>query len=132
MNSVGVCGAKRIQFMRIVFLCELSALPYLCPPSTSTILPQLLPTSTTRHRKFSLDFCKFCQFCFVFYRFQKACIKYGVPDTDLFQTTDLWDQKNIALVTQTIFAIGRTVSTKLNEESLVKRQVTLLPTRSKI
>ncbi|KAJ2950150.1 hypothetical protein O0L34_g11502 [Tuta absoluta] len=41
-------------------------------------------------------------------QFQKACIKYGVPDTDLFQTTDLWDQKNIALVTQTIFAVGRT------------------------
>lgn len=45
-----------------------------------------------------------------FCRFQKACIKYGVPDTDLFQTTDLWDQKNIVLVTQTIFAIGRTVN----------------------
>ncbi|CAK1540657.1 unnamed protein product [Leptosia nina] len=41
-------------------------------------------------------------------QFQKACVKYGVPDVDLFQTTDLWDQKNIALVTQTIFAIGRT------------------------
>ncbi|KAI5639879.1 calponin-like domain-containing protein [Phthorimaea operculella] len=41
-------------------------------------------------------------------QFQKACIKYGVPDTDLFQTTDLWDQKNIALVTNTIFAVGRT------------------------
>lgn len=41
-------------------------------------------------------------------RFQKACVKYGVPDVDLFQTTDLWDRKNIALVTQTIFAIGRT------------------------
>lgn len=43
------------------------------------------------------------------YRFQKACVKYGVPDVDLFQTTDLWDQKNIFLVTQTIFAVGRTV-----------------------
>ncbi|XP_050305628.1 muscle-specific protein 20-like [Anthonomus grandis grandis] len=41
-------------------------------------------------------------------QFQKACVKYGVPDVDLFQTTDLWDQKNIALVTTTIFAIGRT------------------------
>lgn len=40
-------------------------------------------------------------------QFQKACIKYGVPDVDLFQTTDLWDMKNIALVTQTIFAVGR-------------------------
>ncbi|KAK9881034.1 hypothetical protein WA026_014377 [Henosepilachna vigintioctopunctata] len=41
-------------------------------------------------------------------QFQKACVKYGVADVDLFQTTDLWDQKNIALVTTTIFAIGRT------------------------
>lgn len=43
-------------------------------------------------------------------RFQKACIAYGVPDVDLFQTVDLWDRKNIAQVTMTIFAIGRTVS----------------------
>lgn len=35
-------------------------------------------------------------------------MRYGVPDVDLFQTTDLWDYKNIALVTTTIFAIGRT------------------------
>lgn len=43
-------------------------------------------------------------------RFQKACVKYGVPDVDLFQTTDLFDRKNIALVTTTIFAVGRAVS----------------------
>ncbi|XP_045469057.1 muscle-specific protein 20-like [Harmonia axyridis] len=41
-------------------------------------------------------------------QFHKACVKYGVADVDLFQTTDLWDQKNIVLVTTTIFAIGRT------------------------
>lgn len=41
-------------------------------------------------------------------QFQKACIAYGVPDVDLFQTVDLWDRKNIAQVTMTIFAIGRT------------------------
>ncbi|XP_056644344.1 muscle-specific protein 20-like [Diorhabda carinulata] len=41
-------------------------------------------------------------------QFQKACVKYGLSDVDLFQTTDLWDKKNIALVTTTIFAIGRT------------------------
>jgi len=44
-----------------------------------------------------------------FHRFQKACIEYGVPDVDLFQTVDLWEQKNIYRVTMTIFAIGRTV-----------------------
>uniref|UniRef100_A0A0K8TLG6 Transgelin n=1 Tax=Tabanus bromius TaxID=304241 RepID=A0A0K8TLG6_TABBR len=40
-------------------------------------------------------------------QFQKACTKYGVADVDLFQSTDLWDRKNISLVTQTIFALGR-------------------------
>lgn len=43
------------------------------------------------------------------FRFQKACVKYGVPDVDLFQTTDLFDRKNIALVTTTVFAVGRAV-----------------------
>lgn len=46
-------------------------------------------------------------------RFQRACTKYGLADVDLFQTTDLWDRKNIALVTQTIFAVGRSVSYKI-------------------
>ncbi|XP_014282714.1 muscle-specific protein 20 [Halyomorpha halys] len=41
-------------------------------------------------------------------QFQKACIKYGLADVDLFQTVDLFEQKNIATVTMTIFAIGRT------------------------
>uniref|UniRef100_A0A069DQ56 Putative calponin n=1 Tax=Panstrongylus megistus TaxID=65343 RepID=A0A069DQ56_9HEMI len=41
-------------------------------------------------------------------QFQQACIKYGVPDVDLFQTVDLFDLKNIATVTMTIYAIGRT------------------------
>ena len=40
---------------------------------------------------------------------QKACLKYGVPDLDLFQATDLWDFKNISLVTQSIFGIARAV-----------------------
>lgn len=43
-------------------------------------------------------------------QFQRAAQHYGVPDVDLFNANDLWDQKNIALVTQTIFAIGRAVS----------------------
>lgn len=48
---------------------------------------------------------------FYCFRFQKACVKYGVPDVDLFQAVDLMERKNIAQVTNTIFAIGRTVST---------------------
>lgn len=41
-------------------------------------------------------------------QFHKACVRYGVPDVDLFQTVDLWEKKNIVAVTTTIFAIGRT------------------------
>jgi hypothetical protein len=39
--------------------------------------------------------------------FQKALKDYGVPDLDVFQTVDLWEMKDIAQVTSTIFALGR-------------------------
>lgn len=40
--------------------------------------------------------------------FQTACIKYGVPDVDVFQTVDLYEKRNIPAVTQCIMALGRT------------------------
>ncbi|XP_075235297.1 muscle-specific protein 20 transgelin [Lycorma delicatula] len=40
--------------------------------------------------------------------FQRALKDYGVPDLDVFQTTDLWDKKDLAQVTTTLFALGRT------------------------
>ena len=43
-------------------------------------------------------------FCF---SFQAAIKNYGVPDIDVFQTVDLWDRKDIAQVTNTIFGLGR-------------------------
>lgn len=65
--------------------------------------------SRTVHSQFkSKTTWKSFNFCLCLSRFHKACVKYGVADVDLFQTTDLWDQKNIVLVTTTIFAIGRT------------------------
>lgn len=39
--------------------------------------------------------------------FQQAIKNYGVPDVDVFQTIDLYEKKDIATVTNTIFAIGR-------------------------
>lgn len=53
------------------------------------------------------------------FRFQKACVKYGVPDVDLFQAVDLMERKNISQVTNTIFAIGRTVSLLLSSIIIV-------------
>ncbi|KAG5671080.1 hypothetical protein PVAND_001294 [Polypedilum vanderplanki] len=40
-------------------------------------------------------------------QFQRAAQYYGVPEVDLFNANDLFEQKNINLVTQTIFALGR-------------------------
>ena len=42
--------------------------------------------------------------------FQKAMKDYGVADVDVFQTVDLWEQKDISQVTMTLFALGREVS----------------------
>lgn len=39
--------------------------------------------------------------------FQAALKAYGVNDVDVFQTVDLWEKKDIAQVTNTIFALGR-------------------------
>ncbi|XP_071452363.1 muscle-specific protein 20 [Hetaerina americana] len=39
--------------------------------------------------------------------FQQALKAYGVADVDVFQTVDLWEKKDIAQVTTTLFALGR-------------------------
>jgi Calponin homology (CH) domain len=45
--------------------------------------------------------------------FQKACREYGVADLDVFQTVDLWEQKDISQVTMTLFALGREVNLRI-------------------
>ncbi|VDP53344.1 unnamed protein product [Schistosoma curassoni] len=42
--------------------------------------------------------------------FQEAIKAYGVPTADVFQTVDLFEKKDIAQVTQCIYALGRTIS----------------------
>ncbi|KAG8232621.1 hypothetical protein J437_LFUL012977 [Ladona fulva] len=39
--------------------------------------------------------------------FQQAIKNYGVADVDVFQTVDLWEKKDIAQVTTTLFSLGR-------------------------
>jgi len=41
-------------------------------------------------------------------QFLQAATAYGVPEVDLFQSVDLIAKKNIATVTMTIYALGRT------------------------
>ena len=43
------------------------------------------------------------------FRFQAALVKYGVKKVDIFQTNDLSEKKDIANVTNTIYALGRAV-----------------------
>ncbi|CAI9716537.1 myophilinmyophilin-like [Octopus vulgaris] len=45
-------------------------------------------------------------------RFQGALKKYGVPETEVFQTVDLYERKNIPQVVLCIYAIGRVAQTK--------------------
>ena len=44
------------------------------------------------------------------FRFQGALVEYGVDEADIFQTNDLFEKKDLANVTNTIFALGRAVS----------------------
>lgn len=46
-------------------------------------------------------------------KFQSAMKAYGVPDIDVFQTVDLYERRNIPQVTQSICALGRTVSPQI-------------------
>ena len=48
-------------------------------------------------------------------RFQVAAKKYGVPESDIFQTIDLAEKKDIAMVTATIFALGSAVRIVFSE-----------------
>jgi len=42
-------------------------------------------------------------------RFHEALINYGVDKEDIFQTNDLFEKKDPAAVTNTIYALGRAV-----------------------
>lgn len=42
--------------------------------------------------------------------FQNALLAYGLQQEDIFQTVDLWEKRNIAAVTKTIYALARVVS----------------------
>lgn len=65
--------------------------------------------------------------------FMKAIEEYGVPKIDLFQTVDLYEKKDIAVVTSCLFALGRTVSyqniflciSKKNPKSIIINSINL-------
>jgi len=40
---------------------------------------------------------------------QKAMVEYGVAQSDIFQTNDLWEKRDLGAVTNTLFALDRAV-----------------------
>jgi len=48
--------------------------------------------------------------------FQRAIVKYGVPDLDVFQTVDLYEKRNIPQVAHCIMALGRAVSSNFQTD----------------
>ncbi|KAE8588591.1 hypothetical protein XENTR_v10022626 [Xenopus tropicalis] len=45
-------------------------------------------------------------------QFLKACERYGIPASDLFQTVDLWEGKDMASVQRTLMNLGGIAVTK--------------------
>ena len=57
-----------------------------------------------------LDLSMFYWNLFTYSRFQEALVEYGVDKEEIFQTNDLTERKDIANVTNTLYALGRAVS----------------------
>ena len=70
-------------------------------------------TGGKRHKVCNMSYIlKQTRFFFIFwFRFQAALVEYGVDEADIFQTNDLSEKKDIANVTNTLYALGRAVST---------------------
>ncbi len=82
--------------------------------------PNAIPKFTTKGAGFKLRenislFRKQQIFCYnnnqiYTYEIENAARAYGLLDSDLFQTVDLYEKRNISQVTHCIFALGREVS----------------------
>jgi hypothetical protein len=55
--------------------------------------------------------------------FQKAIMRYGVPDLDVFQTVDLYEKRNIPQVVHSIMALGRAVSINCQTYNYLKTRI---------
>ena len=57
-------------------------------------------------------FLWFSALVYLMWFIENAARNYGLPDSELFQTVDLFEKRNIPQVTQCIHALGRYVSLK--------------------
>ena len=50
----------------------------------------------------------------------KACATYGLKEQDLFQVNDLYENKNLYMVVDNLYALGGMVSSYLHIKSLLQ------------
>ncbi|XP_053330735.1 transgelin-2 [Spea bombifrons] len=74
----------------------------------SNLINSLAPNSVAKVQKSGMAFKQMEQIS----QFLKACERYGVPATDLFQTVDLWEAKDLASVQRTLMNLGSLAVTK--------------------
>ncbi|KAM8920955.1 transgelin-2 [Pelodytes ibericus] len=74
----------------------------------SLLINSLSPKSVAKVQKSDMAFKQMEQIS----QFLKACERYGIPASDLFQTVDLWEGKNMASVQRTLMNLGGIAVTK--------------------
>lgn len=74
----------------------------------SHLINSLAPNSVAKIQSSAMAFKQMEQVS----QFLKACEKYGIAATDLFQTVDLWEGKDMASVQRTLMNLGGLAVTK--------------------
>ncbi|OCT69357.1 transgelin-2 [Xenopus laevis] len=74
----------------------------------SHLINSLAPNSIAKVQSSSMAFKQMEQIS----QFLKACERYGIPASDLFQTVDLWEGKDMASVQRTLMNLGGIAVTK--------------------
>ncbi|KAM4662982.1 transgelin-2 [Discoglossus pictus] len=72
------------------------------------LINSLAPKSVDRIQKSDKSFKQMEQIS----QFLRACERFGIPATDIFQTVDLWEGKNMASVQRTLMNLGGVAVTK--------------------
>uniref|UniRef100_A0A8C5PEJ9 Transgelin n=1 Tax=Leptobrachium leishanense TaxID=445787 RepID=A0A8C5PEJ9_9ANUR len=68
----------------------------------STLINSLAPKSVAKVQKSEMAFKQMEQIS----QFLKGCERYGIPASDLFQTVDLWEGKDLSCVQRTLMNLG--------------------------
>lgn len=74
----------------------------------SVLINSLAPKSVAKVQKSEMAFKQMEQIS----QFLKACERYGIPASDLFQTVDLWEAKDLSCVQRTLMNLGGIAVTK--------------------